>query len=325
MVTRKVANQENDPSSYPSMRKRIYDALKVDSAQSTANIHRWTNQDVLRKLAIHRIDWFGLPPKFDSWLVESLLLDHRQIALYRPETVNEPLVCLATGSGPINNVGTPSHWNLQSLNGDTIGSMVPDGLVAVCDPRFERIDAASAIAEFIELSVEFRKAMTSNLAAQKTPVIVLAPEELRLSAENMLNSYVKGEPSIFSYPGMDPQNALKALNFKVDYYAGDMLVDRRQAWNDLMTVLGIDNSNQDKRERLVVDEVGGNNQQIEFYRLAELQPRRSFAEKANALYQMDIDVQWNMDIQGRIMLSLTGPDNELPEMNQSKPEAITSE
>jgi hypothetical protein len=62
-----------------------------------------------------------------------------------------------------------------------------------------------------------------------------------------------------------------------------------------MTFLGINNSNQDKRERLVADEVAANDQQISAARNSAMGARKYACEQINKRFGLDISVEWNED------------------------------
>lgn len=60
-----------------------------------------------------------------------------------------------------------------------------------------------------------------------------------------------------------------------------------------MTLLGINNGNQDKKERLVADEVSVNNEQVVAARGVALHSRQMAAEEINRRYQLNVSVGWN--------------------------------
>ena len=62
-----------------------------------------------------------------------------------------------------------------------------------------------------------------------------------------------------------------------------------------MTYLGINNSNQEKRERLVEDEVSANNDQVNAFRNIALNARKQACEEINKMFGLNVDVEWNLD------------------------------
>lgn len=67
--------------------------------------------------------------------------------------------------------------------------------------------------------------------------------------------------------------------------------DFNQTNNYFNTILGINNANTDKRERLIVDEVNANNQEIEYNELDEFECRKSAISKINKMFNLNIQIR----------------------------------
>lgn len=283
----------NDPASVESM----YDQLKGDTGHMNSSFYRRMMSNVLYRLCLNRIEWRGLPRGIDSALVEQQLIRGYTLSIYQSGTVSDPILYRAVGSGRLNNQGLPSEWFLKSLNFVDFYNNIPFSKLAILDPRHERLQVTAIIAYYADLFDDFDKALKSNLKMQKTPALVIADQELQLTMSNIIDQYNSGAPTIYTFKdnGLNPAESLTALNFNVDYVGDRLLIDRRQAWNDCMTYLGIDNSNQDKRERLVRAEISGNDEQIDAARLVDLEPRRKFARELNARYNLNMEVNWKTD------------------------------
>ena len=63
-----------------------------------------------------------------------------------------------------------------------------------------------------------------------------------------------------------------------------------------MTFLGINNANQDKKERLVVAEVSANDSEIMMARKIALDSRQLACEQINKKYGLNVSVEWNVDV-----------------------------
>jgi len=75
-----------------------------------------------------------------------------------------------------------------------------------------------------------------------------------------------------------------------------LLIARSKMWNDCMTLLGINNSNQDKAERLVAAEVGANDEQIAASRAVSLGARTQAAEQINRMFpDLNVSVRFKLD------------------------------
>jgi hypothetical protein len=74
---------------------------------------------------------------------------------------------------------------------------------------------------------------------------------------------------------------------------------RARQWNVCMGLLGIDNANQDKKERLVESEVGANDEQTDSMKFVNLNARRQAAEAINEVFNLDVSVDYNTKIAER--------------------------
>jgi hypothetical protein len=71
---------------------------------------------------------------------------------------------------------------------------------------------------------------------------------------------------------------------------------RTRMWNECMGLLGIDNANQDKKERLVAAEVDANSDQASMMRYVNLNARRMAAEQINAVHGLNVEVEYYTDV-----------------------------
>lgn len=73
---------------------------------------------------------------------------------------------------------------------------------------------------------------------------------------------------------------------------------RNRVWNECMTLLGIENSNQDKKERQLVDEINANDDQVNYMRAVNLNARQAAAEAINKMFNLSVSVDYDRDIEG---------------------------
>jgi hypothetical protein len=66
-------------------------------------------------------------------------------------------------------------------------------------------------------------------------------------------------------------------------------------WNECMGYLGINNANQDKKERLVADEVDANNEQVAASRNVALNARQEACGLINKLYGLNVSVDFRAE------------------------------
>ena len=106
--------------------------------------------------------------------------------------------------------------------------------------------------------------MNVNLKAQKTPVLILTSDEQRLTMENLYNQYDGNKPMIFGDGNVLNMGSIKAIDTKAPYVIDKISEYKKEIWNEFLTFIGVNNVAQEKKERLVSDEVNQNTELINY-------------------------------------------------------------
>lgn len=137
---------------------------------------------------------------------------------------------------------------------------------------------------------EISRTIDINIHAQKTPVLILCSEKQRMTMKNVYKQWAGNEPFIFGDKNMDV-DGIRVLNTQAPIVFDKLQIQKHNIWNECMTFLGINNANQDKRERLVSDEVSANNSQIEMNAQVCLKSRERAVKLINEKFNLDIKVR----------------------------------
>jgi hypothetical protein len=132
------------------------------------------------------------------------------------------------------------------------------------------------------------------MLAQKTPVTIICPENERLAFKNIYKQVSENKPVIWGTSELNLDN-YKVLNTGAPYVVDKLTLYKHDLWNEVMTFLGVNNANQDKKERLVESEVGANDEQIEQARFNMLDARKQACKKINEMFGLNIDVKFRND------------------------------
>jgi hypothetical protein len=87
---------------------------------------------------------------------------------------------------------------------------------------------------------------------------------------------------------------LNVLNMQVPYVGDKLIQDKKAIIGEAYTLLGIDNQQNDKRERIQTAEVLSNNEQIAVMRMSRLKARQQFCDRANEIFGLNISVRWSI-------------------------------
>ena len=130
-----------------------------------------------------------------------------------------------------------------------------------------------------------------NIEQQKTPRIVKCSEKQRMTMKNLFAQVDGFMPTVWAEKDLD-LTGVEVLDTSSPFVAHDLQVIKHQVWNEALTFLGIENTNTDKKERMVADEVLGNMGDVEAQRFTRLNCRKQFCEEVNDMFGLDIDVDF---------------------------------
>ena len=154
--------------------------------------------------------------------------------------------------------------------------------------------------EFMELFAyrlyETERTTDINLQAQKTPILIEGDTKTILTLKNVYMQYGGNTPFIFGNKQFDISNKLNVLKTDAPFIVDKLDVHKHQIFNDALTVLGIDNANTDKKERLITNEVESNEQLITYYLNCFYKTRKKACEDINEKFGLDIEIELNKDV-----------------------------
>ena len=108
--------------------------------------------------------------------------------------------------------------------------------------------------------------------------------------------YSGNTPFIFGNKQFDISNKLNVLKTDAPYIIDKLDLHKHQIFNDALTVLGIDNANTDKKERLITNEVESNDQLITYYLNCYYKTRKKACDEINEKFGLNISIELNKDI-----------------------------
>lgn len=142
---------------------------------------------------------------------------------------------------------------------------------------------------------ETERTIDNNLIAQKTPILIEGDTKTILSLKNVYMQYSGNTPFIFGNKQFDISNKLNVLKTDAPYLIDKLDLHKHQIFNEALTVLGINNANMDKKERLITDEVESNDQLINYYLNCFYKTRKKACDEINEKYDLDIKIVLNKE------------------------------
>jgi len=261
---------------------------------------------ILSELCMNRFEWTGLPPEIDPRFLE-LNLTYRALAVfYKDKDSDKYVTAGGSGAGHTNFMDHPVSF---TVIGPGAGAGAAATLTAVpsrdadgnrseaeCVPiwaNYLRCPDLDIINIYAHKLAKFDRSIEITSDNMRKTKVIKAPENQRLSITNALKQIAEGQEAVFGTDNLNMNALVEVLDLGVDPLTlPNLMIARSKLWNECMGLLGINNANQDKKERLVAAEVGANDDQVQATRNIALNARQRACEEINALFGLDISVDF---------------------------------
>lgn len=157
-------------------------------------------------------------------------------------------------------------------------------------PEIARVKRVAITLADLDLSIKL-----ATKALRNSRIAIIGQDQ-ELTYKNLFRKLEEGIPFLTASQTVDP-NAITSLDIGGNPMSLKALrEERNQYWNQSMIMLGIASANQDKKERLVTDEVAANDQHSTLARLAAINSRRYAADLiGQAFPDAGVSVSWAVE------------------------------
>ena len=246
----------------------------------------------LLELAINMYEWKNLPDTVDERFLELTLFSDGMAVFFRDEILGELcLQCMIGGELDVYRI--PIDRTAYATNGYQMRLTNQNSVIIF--NNYTHTNSMLDVEMYARRLYEIERTIDVNVKAQKTPLIVRATENQRLTMKNLYMQYDGNEPFIFGDKNLD-MDAIKVIPTNAPYVADKLNILKRQIWNEALTYLGIENSNTEKKERLVSDEVNSNLGGVAAQRFCRLNARRKAADQINKMFGLNIEVDFREEV-----------------------------
>lgn len=247
----------------------------------------------LLELAINMYEWKNLPPSIDERFLELTLFSDGMAVYFRDEILGDLcLQCMIGGNLDVYRI--PIRRTAYATNG--YQAELDNTNSVIIFNNYTHTNSMLDVEMYARRLYEIERTIDVNVKAQKTPLVIRATENQRLTLKNMYMQYDGNEPFIFGDKNLD-MDGIKVLKTDAPYVADKLNILKRQIWNEALTYLGIENSNTEKKERLVSDEVTTNLGGVEAQRFCRLNARRQAVKAINEMFGLNISVDFRQETQ----------------------------
>lgn len=248
--------------------------------------------DRLRDYALSMFEWKGLPEEINVRFLEVKMFEEGRVVFHKDPNFGYMVSPVMYG-GEINYYNEPTMLKAVAVGYNR--DLSPDEGVIIWN-NYSRTPIIPTIRAYAYRLYQVEKTMDVNINAQKTPVLILADESQRLTLLNAYMQYEGNEPFIFGNKSGFDKDAIQVLETGAPFVSDKLMEYKHNLWNEAMTYLGVGNSKQDKKERLVADEVAANDEQIQTSRYHMLQARQEACEQINKMFGLNVSVDFKLNI-----------------------------
>lgn len=251
--------------------------------------------DWLKLIAMNVFRWEDVPKSVDVRYLE-LTLFERGLAVYFNDVVLGNLTLPVNLSGTFDVYGVPKNYYAFSQTAYKNTELDSTNSVLIWN-NYLRNATELTVQIFAGKLAKIDRTIDVNIDAQKTPLIVNCTESQRATMQIIQNNYMTNESFIWTDSALDGRNTIQVMKTESPFVADKLEVLKHNIFNDFLSVIGVENSNNDKKERLVADEVSSNYGIVEVDRNISLNTRQLAVDKINEMFGTDIKVSFNSDVQ----------------------------
>lgn len=256
----------------------------------------------LTELAVSMFEWKNLPDTCDERFLELTLFTNGYAVFFEDEDLSRTgLSDSDNGSYLALPVATNGRWNVYNVptkrrayasNGYNKILDVNDSVMIY--NNLLHTNSVNICRTYARRLYNLDRIVDVNANAQKTPVLILANEQQRLTMLQVYQKWDGNEPVIFGDRDLD-MKLVQALRTDAPYIADKIQSLKTELWNEVLTYLGISNISFQKKERMISDEVLRNQGGTIASRYSRLNARRQSADQINKMFGLNIEVNFRED------------------------------
>lgn len=250
----------------------------------------------LKLLAMTMFEWENLPESVSERYLEKTLFEMGRALFFEDSELG--YLCLRCAYSDMLNVyEEPTKYQAYSINYSKIYDANDCVLVR---NNYLSSPTDQIVRQYAWRLYNAERAMDLNINAQKTPVLITCPDNLRMSMKNLYMKYDGNEPFIFAFKNYD-KDCIQVVKTDAPVLTQQLTAYKQTIWQEALSYLGIGTANMQKTERLNIPETVLGNASASMSANTMLKTRLEACDLINKKYNLNIGVKLRENIRDSVI------------------------
>lgn len=261
----------------------------------------------LKTIAMSSIKWNNVPAGIDPRAMEYILLHFGCGGMF--EEFGGLLFAQASFADMVNMYYNPNEVLLSAPSGQwwyrhaqpwSNGLEVMDADCAICWDNQQRMPLTVVLKRYAKRLARYDWVIDMNIDAQLTPWVIVANPE-RGKQKERIRKKLAARDQYWETTEAGADELPYVMQTGAEFVADKIQALKMILVNECLTLLGVDNTNVNKKERVQTAEVLSNNEMIMSCRESRLKPREQFCEAVNMMFPYHgfidepMSVEWGIE------------------------------
>lgn len=292
----------------PHLKESIDNAFGLPDGQTSSNLamydgNWWFNHyyDWLLEIALQLFEYEGLPKEIPFYELEANLIYDGLTALYYDKELHKYVILKGTYQD-INLYNEPIRFqpaNIRYKN-KPFNLYVEAKELRDCGVLFRNNltykPLTTVLRNYASELAKVKQIIDLNLNAHKHPIMLESNDYNLLSLQKAFDKFEQNAPVIVSKESaVDGQQSMKdrisAINLGIPYIIDKLQTYHKQIFDEAMNRIGLNSVNDQKKERMIVDEANANQDKFLATQNNLLMFREQGCERANEYYGLNLSVK----------------------------------
>ena len=243
----------------------------------------------LTMLAENVFEFKNLPEYIDLCYLNNTLLKQGSIAFFKDEIMG----VIALPYSPIGKLdiyGRPMKIMARAYNGTFFRSLNRDEFVIMYDNTL-RSSIYLDILQIAERIAMNKRTVDVNVIQQRTPRIWKTTKDKERTIKDINNNIDGFEENILTYDTLDIDE-MQCVLAPAPYVADKINLNLEKEWSEFYQLVGISHLQEQKKERLIIDEMNASQGGTIASRFSRYETRRRALEEINKKFGTNIEVEY---------------------------------